>query len=663
MILAGKALVRSIKERCRVCYACVRECPAKAIRIEQGQAEVIADRCIGCGNCFSVCNRNAKEVLDTTDVVESLLGAENPVAALLAPSFPVEFIDMSPGELVRRVRMLGFKYVNEVAFGADLVAGAYKQLLRQHPEERYIAANCPAIVSYVEKYMPMLVDRLAPIVSPMVAMARVMKQLHGNGLKVVFIGPCIAKKAEERETDTASVDAVLTFSELRSMMHHHAKKQTDLSFDAQFDPPYAGKGRLFPIARGLLETAGIADDLISGDIVVTDGRENFIEALNEFEKNDTPLRFLEVLSCRGCIMGAGIDNTYMPIFQRRAVVGRYTREMQNREPTSVDEFRTVGLFRSYMANDMRLPNPPQGRIAEILEKLGKNAPEDELNCGACGYETCRKHAVAILKGIAETEMCLPYVIDQLKTTVAQLAQSNEEVAETKVALMQSEKMASMGQLAAGVAHEVNNPLGIVLMYAHLLLEEHGANPQLHDDLTTIVEQADRCKRIISGLLDFSRQNTTMCRPADMAEIINETLKTMSFPKTVNVSFQIETENRIAEVDNGQVAQILVNLLTNAVAAMPAGGELVIRLGGDAETVKLSVQDTGIGIPEENVSKIFDPFFTTKQIGKGTGLGLAVLYGIVKMHRGNVTVKSNCDSKKGPSGTLFTILLPRYEKSQ
>ncbi len=665
MVLNEQAIIRSIKDRCKVCYTCVRQCPAKAIRIAHGQAEVIPERCIGCGNCFRVCSRNAKEVVSSIDAVAALLGSEKKTAALLAPSFPVEFTDLSTESLISRLHCLGFTYVHEVAFGADLVAGAYRELLQSNPARRYIASTCPAVVAYVEKYAPSLVNHLAPIVSPMVAMARVAKKLNGSDCKVVFIGPCIAKKAEEEELDGKhDVDAVLTFAELRAMLAGRSTDSPDI-IDARFDPPQAGKGRLFPIAKGLLETAEIGEDFIAGDIVATDGRDSFPEAIREFGKFDAPLRLLEVLSCRGCIMGAGIANKRMSLFERRAAIGRYTRAMLNREERSTppELFDDVDLTRTFKARDQRLPDPSDDRIWEIMIKMGKNDPEDELNCGACGYETCRKHAIAILDGIAESEMCLPYVIDQLKMTVDQLARSDEEIATTRSALMQSEKLAHMGQLAAGVAHEVNNPLGIVLMYSHLLLEEHGGNPQLSDDLSTIVEQADRCKRIVSGLLNFARQNKTICQSTNIIELIQDTVKTVNLPDSIAVTVVPKIDDPLAEIDREQVAQLLVNLFTNAQAAMPAGGELFITATGTDESVSFEVRDNGTGISEENLPKIFDPFFTTKQIGKGTGLGLAVLYGIVKMHRGGVKVKSNTDPAKGPRGTTFTITLPRHEKKE
>ena len=223
--------------------------------------------------------------------------------------------------------------------------------------------------------------------------------------------------------------------------------------------------------------------------------------------------------------------------------------------------------------------------------------------------------------------------------------------------MHSERLASMGQLAAGIAHEVNNPLGVVLMYSHLLMDECIENPHMRDDLKMIVDQADRCKKIVAGLLHFARQNKAVLRRADIRGLIAEVLKTMPVPEGITTELLEDSETACAEIDRDQIIQVLTNLLSNAVAAMPDGGTLTIRTEGDDEHVTLVVSDTGIGIAQENLGKIFEPFFTTKQIGKGTGLGLAVTYGIVKLHSGSIDVASNADPAQGPTGTTFTVTLP------
>ena len=660
--LNGLPLIETESERCRMCYTCVRECPSKAIRIVDGQAQIISERCIGCGNCVRVCSQGAKRPASSVAAVERLLKSDVRVAACLAPSFPAEFSETSYGQVVGMVRALGFDFVNEVAFGADMVAAQYRKLMSEGDRDRYIATTCPALVGYVERYYPNLVDSLAPIVSPMIATARVLHQLHGDDLRVVFIGPCIAKKGEaDSQSIFGEVNAVLTFAELRKMFEQ--KAITPDSVEAgDFDPPHAGDGGLFPIAGGMLQAADIREDLIVGEVVSAEGRSNFIDAIKEFETGDLDARLLEVLCCNGCVAGSGMS-TQLPLFRRRSRVSRYVRERSSRPERrnwrhNMVSFAGLDLSRSFEANDQRIPMPETDEIAEILARMGKFKPEDELNCGACGYDTCREHAVAVYKGLAESEMCLPNTIEQLRSTFKELAVSHEQLASTQEALMHSERLASMGQLAAGIAHEVNNPLGVVLMYSHLLLDQCGKTPELQDDVKIIVEQTDRCRRIVSGLLHFARQNKVVLERTNICELVDSGMKAISVPGHITLDIRHEGGDPCAEIDSDQIVQVLTNLASNAIAAMPAPGTLAIRTGGDADRVSLTVSDSGVGIPQETLGKIYEPFFTTKQIGKGTGLGLAVTYGIVKMHSGDINVTSNSNPETGPTGTTFTVTLPR-----
>ena len=660
---ANIPLVTTVKERCRVCYTCVRECPAKAIRIADGQAEVISNRCIGCGNCVRVCSQRAKRVLDSKAEVAALLEGESKVAAIIAPSFPVEFGECPYEQVVGMLRALGFDYVAEVAFGADLVAAHYRQLLESSKDQRLIATTCPAIVAFVERYQPDMVGALAPIVSPMVAMARVLHERHGPGLRIVFIGPCIAKKGEvASEAVAGEINSALTFSELRAMFT--ARNITPESVEpSDFDPPYARYGALFPVSRGLLQAANINEDLVSSNVAVADGHVDFPEAISDFAEGCFEVNLLETLACKGCIMGPGTtcrDPQYMRRFRVSQFVRQRLEETGEAEwAAAMEEFRELDLSRTYKADDQRIPVPSEDQLKDILRRMGKISPGDELNCGACGYETCREHAIAIYKGLAETEMCLPYTIEQLATTVQHLNLSNEKLAEVRHALVQSEKLASMGQLAAGIAHELNNPLGIVLMYAHILKDEFGGHAEMLEDLTMISEHADRCKKIVGGLLNFARQNKVMLEPADVCEVIERVLRANYVPDNIEVRFERDVDDPMADIDRDQMTQVLTNLIGNAVVAMPDGGCLTVRITGDHSRLRFSIIDTGTGIPKENISRIFDPFFTTKQLGVGTGLGLAVTYGIVKMHRGDITVESNSDPSQGPTGTKFTITLPRH----
>jgi iron only hydrogenase large subunit-like protein/nitrogen-specific signal transduction histidine kinase len=662
------SLVSTIRERCRVCYTCVRECPAKAIRIAGGQAEVIPSRCIGCGSCVLVCSQGAKRVLSSVEDVNVLLRSGARVAACVAPSFPAEIGERDVRQMVGALRRLGFSLVCEVAFGADLVAHAYRDLLAQRPRDSFIATACPAIVNFVERYHPDLMPHLAPIASPMLATARALRARYGTDTKIVFIGPCIAKKGEAATlTGQDRVDAVLTFRELRDMLDSAriAMSETTLS---DFDPPRAGLGGVFPLPRGSLQTAGIDEDLTCNDVVSADGRAAFPEALQEFSAGALNVRLLELLCCRGgCVMGAGMS-VELPPFARRAHVSRQVQSQRasfDRAAWSVEmeQLRDLPIGRSFQTASQTLPTPSADEIRTVMIEMGKFGPDDELNCGACGYDTCRAHAVAILRGLAEDEMCLPYTIERLKKTVQKLDFSNTKLASTQQALVQAEKLASMGQLAAGIAHEVNNPLGVVLLYAHVLLESCDKDLPNAKDLAMIVEQADRCKKIVSGLLNFARQNKVVLLPTRLADLVARSLRGVVTPAGIEVVLEHQDTTASADLDADQIRQVLTNLLTNAVAAMPAGGRLTVRSGANPDQVWFAVEDTGVGIPKENVNRVFEPFFTTKQMGRGTGLGLAVSYGIVKMHRGNIRLKSNADAAAGPTGTTFTVTLPRFERRE
>lgn len=635
-----RALVFTIPDKCRVCYTCVRECPAKAIRIEGGQAAVVEERCIACGNCVKVCSQGAKAYWWEKDLVAGWLGKEETIA-LVAPSFPAEFMELSDYRLfVGMLRQLGFNRVCEVGFGADLMAKRFKTMLANPGQEALISSDCPAIVQYVEHYHPDLIHHLSPLVSPMVAMCRVVRKKYGSGPRLVFIGPCIGKKAESDE-----IDAGITFQELRSLLKDHGIIPESVE-RSNFDPPYAGKGGIFPVKRGLLQTLNIPDDLFEGNIVVADGRVNFQEAISEFESGSLAKQNLELLCCEGCIMGPGMSVDGKR-FSRRSTIGAYMRQkmdlldvdLWNRE---MEAFSSLDLSRSFSPSDRRLSMPKESRIDQVLKSMGKTESKDHLNCGACGYESCRNHAIAIAQGLAETEMCLPDMIEKL--------------AHAQRALKQSEKLAHMGQLSAGIAHELNNPLGVVLMYANIVLDEHPEGP-FREDLQLIADQADRCKRIVGNLLNFARKNQLRKEEVNLVELARESIRSLIAPSSIEISLVSDFPEIFAPVDREQLLQVLTNLNRNAVEAMPSGGYLNIELhrrGGEAQIL---VQDTGSGIPEENMDKLFTPFFTTKEFGKGTGLGLATSYGILKMHRGRIEVESNCIPEQGPTGTTFSLFLP------
>ena len=260
-------------------------------------------------------------------------------------------------------------------------------------------------------------------------------------------------------------------------------------------------------------------------------------------------------------------------------------------------------------------------------------------------------------------MCLPHSIEHLRDTVRELGRSNEELATAQVALVRSEKLASMGQLAAGIAHEVNNPLGVVIMYSHFLQEQLADKPEFRDDLSMVVEQADRCKKIVAGLLDFARQNKVEHDRIDLAELVQRGLRGLAHPLGV----EIEVEHAVGD-PSSRWTRTRSRRCWSTWSATPSRRcpTAAASRSGPRTTPSACgsvVSDTGVGIPPEHFDKLFEPFFTTKKVGQGTGLGLAVSYGIVKMHRGDIKVQSNADPAKGPTGTTFTVVLPRRREER
>jgi len=655
------AIVTTITDRCKRCYSCVRECPASAIRVIDAQAQVIEERCIACGHCVKVCSQDAKQIFSEIDITYELLKTNNAVA-IVAPSFAASFPDnykKVPGAL----RKLGFTQAIETAFGADLIANNYMDVISSEAEKTIISSACPAVVSFIQKYYAELVPNLAKVVSPMIALGRYLKQNQDEDVKIVFIGPCVAKKHEAQDEDVVGViDSVLTFTELKEMFEQQSINIDELE-ESDFDGPYAMMGKAYPLAGGLLKTTDVVDDILEKDIIVVEGKKKVLEIIEEIAQNHINAKFTDVLFCEGCISGPAIDTT-LNYYARREKVINYINEKLNTVDrrvwkSNLYNARKLNLVRNFKIDNQRRPYPSEEKIKEILAQTKKFTPKDELNCGACGYPTCREYSVAIAKDLAEKEMCLPYLIDELKHAYDNLSDTQEQ-------LRVAEKLASIGQLAAGVAHEINNPLGTILLYASMLkrdLEKAYNEDQRTEDLELIVEEANRCKNIVSNLLNFARQGKLKLTEFDLTESITEILRPFTFDseyKKIDFKFNILDNGYKITGDEDQLKQVFINVIKNACEAMSESEkkELMMNISSDQNNFIVEISDTGNGIPKENQSKVFTPFFTTKNIGKGTGLGLAISYGIIKMHKGNITFTTETGK-----GTTFKITLPKQQTYQ
>jgi two-component system, NtrC family, sensor kinase len=669
-------IVVTAKDRCRRCYSCVRRCPAKAIRVQGGQAEVIRERCLACGRCVKVCSQGARKIADNLPRIAPLLEEGNTVI-MLAPSFPAAFPSWRPGQVIAGLRRAGLAGVYEVAFGADLVGAAYRRLHEADPDRLLISSPCPAATSYVRKYAVELLPLLAPVLSPMAAMGKLLKTRLRPGCRTIFAGPCTAKIAEAQDPEVSPwIDAVITFHEIPAVLAR-ANVNPESMPSEEFDPPHSTLGGIFPVQGGLVRAAEIPCDLLENGIAEVSGPDSFTDLMTRLSRRvresgfgDLETRLFDVLFCKGCIAGPALNGESSLIARKERIV----TYMRGRRATTRGQWQEemarhadLDLSRSFTDDNQRHAEPSDEDIQAILARTGKHSPADELNCRACGYRSCREKASAVLQGLAEVEMCLPHLVERLESMVAKLNLSHEQLTEAQAQLLRSERLASMGQLSAGIAHEVNNPLGTILIYAHLLSEtiKHGGEikpEQVDGDIKMILNEATRCKSIVSGLLDFARQNRVSRSHVNVRSMLEEAVRIIAAQThEERVRFEIEVAPDLPEahIDRQQILQVVLNIVRNAVEAMPNGGTVKVSAewNDKLQEFRLRICDQGPGISPDAMKKLFSPFFTTKAQGRGTGLGLPICYGIVKMHRGSITARNNKDAP----GATFEISLPGHEE--
>lgn len=400
------------KANCRNCYRCVRHCPVKAIKVVGGQAEVVDSLCIYCGRCVIECPQNAKKVRNDLHAVKEFIYAGEKVIASIAPSYPVVFDVTSPQEMFSILKALGFYGAEETAVGAEMVSMEYQHLIKKGHKGPIITTACPVVKNLVEKYYPGLIRNLAPVVSPMVAHARSLKQRYGLDIKVVFIGPCIAKKAEALDRIVlGDVDAVLTFQELADWIDEKASAVAGVGFGERENVLEPFIARSYPLPGGLLKTSSMEGDLLSREVVVVDGIENCMELLDALDTGNVSGRIFEMMACRGgCINGPSMPCDSSLYERRERLISFIENNRQQQGYENIKAYAVgIDLRRSFEPKTFKAPRPTESEIREILASIGKTTPEKELNCGACGYPSCRKKAEAVYHGMAEPDMCIPYM--------------------------------------------------------------------------------------------------------------------------------------------------------------------------------------------------------------------------------------------------------------
>ncbi len=391
------------KSNCKNCYKCIRHCPVKAIRFSGNQAHIIGNECILCGHCFVVCPQNAKEIVDGTEKVRVFLQSGVPVVVSLAPSFVANYDGVGIESMRRALKKLGFYDVEETAIGATIVKKEYERMLSEDDRDIIISSCCHSINLLIQKYFPAELEYLADVMSPMQAHCLDIKKRISNA-KTVFIGPCVAKK-DEAEYYEGITDAVLTFEELTEWL-----KKEGIELERDMDSNEESRARFFPTTGGILKT--MAQNANGYTYLALDGIENCIEALKDIESGKIHRCFIEMSACVGSCVGGPVMEKY-----HRSPVKDYltVAHFAGEKDFPVEQPEAFELKKHFSFIERKLAMPGEAEIMNVLRQMGKFKPSDELNCGSCGYNSCREKAIAIYQGKAESSMCLPFLKDKAES--------------------------------------------------------------------------------------------------------------------------------------------------------------------------------------------------------------------------------------------------------
>ena len=389
------------KSNCKNCYKCIRNCPVKSIKFADGQANIIPDECILCGRCFVNCPQDAKQIRDDVPRVKEMIASGKKVIASVAPSFIAEFPLIDFAAMKSALLKLGFADAQETAIGATIVKTEYEKMIASGKHDVIISSCCHSVNALIQKYYPSVLPYLADVLSPMLAHCRVIKE-ENPGACAVFIGPCISKK-EEAEL-YGECDVALTYEELEAWMNEAGVVPAGDSTE----PDEGKRGRFFPIKGGIIKSMHTENTGFT--YLAVDGVQNCIAAIKEIESGALKNCFIEMNACEGaCINGPAISHHHKPLLGGEVKVVAFAGDDEFRVAMPIDTFKNI----PYIGTHEKIPG--EAAIKEILAKMGKTSPEQELNCGSCGYPTCREKAIAVYQGKADLSMCLPFLKEKAET--------------------------------------------------------------------------------------------------------------------------------------------------------------------------------------------------------------------------------------------------------
>lgn len=382
-------------------------------------------RCINCGICIKSCPQNAKVVINSIDKCLKILKKDNKSVACLAPSFITSFYPYSYKKIIGALKEVGFDEVWEVAIGAEALTKEISDFIDNNDQDVFLSSACPAIVTMFEKHYPELIKYLLPFVSPMIATGKIIREKYANEkIDIVFIGPCVAKKAEIITPSLQGIiNCVLTFEEIKEILIG-MEINIDDAKESDFDKESCSEGKLFSLPGGLLKNLSSYKKIDKNNYICVEGEKDIFSLIDALRKNHQPFKFVDVLMCKGCIEGPEI-NSELNYFDKINVITNYYNETKKSDNSETK--LEVDLTRKYRNRRNILPFPSEGEIRKVLESTNKFTPNDELNCGACGYSTCKEKAIAVVQGIAEVDMCLPYLLSKKNDLLEMLSTKLKEI--------------------------------------------------------------------------------------------------------------------------------------------------------------------------------------------------------------------------------------------
>jgi iron only hydrogenase large subunit-like protein len=500
------ALINIDSRKCTNCFTCVRICPVKAISANTKSLHptIKNERCIGCGDCLDACVPGAIFYRSSIEDARIFLNSKARKVAIVSPSISLEFDDITDyRKFVQMIKSLGIDYVNEVSFAVDLLAYKYLRLYDDFKGRYYISSCDPVVVSFVEKYHPTLIHNLAPFVSPMIAMAKVVRELYGDDIKVVYIGPDIASKdVAPKFQDDGKVDVVITFPELRQLFDELKIDENVVEF-SEFNSPIGYKGSLYPLKNGFIQAADIDENLLTSNVISVEGKKQMLESINEFENNVKLIHRHLHVTYGNSLQGPGITNKGNKLLKEHQVIKYANKRLTNffraEWYDNLMKFNGLDLNREFLADDQRLPNPPKAKVIEAL-KIMNWKENRHTDCSQCGYASCRDFALDMAKGIVIPEMCPTFAIRNSKYFSETLIELNEKLARTRQALKETEEKVQSEHNSALQASELTDAMLEKLRAGIVFVDYRMKIVKANRTFCAIMgEEAEEINEVIPGL--------------------------------------------------------------------------------------------------------------------------------------------------------------------